>query len=143
MPLDLSSEDSIVHLSLPSGSATADVLLFGATVISFKTGQKERLFLSSACPLDGSSAVRGGIPLIFPVFGPASDHKDNHGLEKVPRHGIARTAMWKLRSEVGAKEDGKDDSGEEKVTASFVLSSKDVKGIEDFYQWPFELVYDV
>lgn len=140
MPLTLASNSSIAHLELADGSASADVLLFGATVISWKTGSKERLFLSSKSPLDGSSAIRGGIPLVFPVFGPASDHKDNHGLEKVPRHGVARTAHWRLN---GSGSDGRDRNGKDAVKASFELSSRDVKGIEDFYQWPFELVYEV
>lgn len=139
MPLSLIENDSIARLELPGGQASADVLLYGATVISWKALSKERLFLSSKAALDGSSAVRGGIPLVFPVFGEPSDHEDNGGLEKVPRHGVARTSVWKLQQEKG---DEGDSSGE-KVTAKFVLSSNDLQGFESAYQWPFELIYEV
>lgn len=139
MPLSLIENDSIARLELPGGQASADVLLYGATVISWKALGKERLFLSSKAALDGSSAVRGGIPLVFPVFGEPSDHEDNGGLEKVPRHGVARTSVWKLQQEKG--DEG--DSSREKVTAKFVLSSNDLQGFESAYQWPFELIYEV
>jgi glucose-6-phosphate 1-epimerase len=31
---------------------------------------KEKLFLSSKAILNGTKAIRGGIPLVFPQFGP-------------------------------------------------------------------------
>lgn len=52
--------------TLPTGDSV-EVLLFGASVISWKTAGKERLWLSSAAKLDGSKPVRGGIPVVFPV----------------------------------------------------------------------------
>lgn len=77
--------------------ATAEILLFGATVISWKTAEKggsrdpiERLFLSSKAALDGSKAVRGGIPVVFPCFGPP-EHPDH---SKLPQHGFARNELW-------------------------------------------------
>ncbi|PWN23383.1 galactose mutarotase-like protein [Microstroma glucosiphilum] len=141
MPLTLVKNDSIARLELPGGKASADVLLYGATVISWKVGSAEKLFLSKKTPLDGSAAIRGGIPLVFPVFGPASDHEDNEGLENVPRHGVARTAQWQLKQ--NKEVDGKNAQGQESATASFALSSQDLPGIDSKYQWPFELVYDV
>lgn len=53
--------------TLPSGEFV-EVLLHGATVISWKTAEgKENLYVSSKARLDGSKAVRGGIPIVFPV----------------------------------------------------------------------------
>lgn len=141
MPLTLVKNDSIARLELPGGKASADVLLYGATVISWNVNSAEKLFLSKKTPLDGSAAIRGGIPLVFPVFGPASDHEDNEGLENVPRHGVARTAQWQLKQD--KEVDGKTAKGQESATASFALSSQDLPGIEAKYQWPFELVYEV
>ena len=46
---------------------SAVILLYGGTVISWQAAGQERLFLSEAAKLDGSKAVRGGIPLVFPV----------------------------------------------------------------------------
>ena len=56
-----------VTASLPSGESVT-VLLFGATVISWKSGDgTENLWLSSKADLSGKKAVRGGIPVVFPV----------------------------------------------------------------------------
>lgn len=65
--VDISDDNSRVIALLPSGER-AEVLLFGATVISWKSANgKENLFLSEKAALDGSKAVRGGIPVVFPV----------------------------------------------------------------------------
>jgi glucose-6-phosphate 1-epimerase len=47
----------------------------------------ERLFLSSMSALDGSRAIRGGVPVIFPQFA-----ERGSGM----RHGFARTANWRV-----------------------------------------------
>ncbi len=51
---------------LPSGDSV-EVLLYGATVISWKSNGKENIWVSDAAKLDGSKPVRGGIPIVFPV----------------------------------------------------------------------------
>ena len=69
----ISEDNSRVSASLPTGESV-QVLLFGATVLSWKTAKgKENLFVSSKAHLDGSKAVRGGIPLVFPVSLPMTD----------------------------------------------------------------------
>lgn len=55
-----------VVASLPTGDSV-EILLYGATVISWKSNAKENLFVSEAAKLDGSKPVRGGIPVVFPV----------------------------------------------------------------------------
>ncbi len=56
-----------VSAVLPTGESI-EVLLFGATITSWKDGKgEEKLWLSEAAKLDGSKAVRGGVPLVFPV----------------------------------------------------------------------------
>ncbi|KAJ1959264.1 GPI inositol deacylase, partial [Dipsacomyces acuminosporus] len=72
-----------VVLSGPEGSS-AEIYLFGATVTSWKSKGQERLFVSRLAKLDGSKAVRGGIPLVFPQFGPG----------ELPQHGFARNQRW-------------------------------------------------
>ena len=63
----ISEDNSRVVASLPAGDRI-EILLHGATIISWKSGNgKENLFLSSKALLDGSKPVRGGIPLVFPV----------------------------------------------------------------------------
>jgi glucose-6-phosphate 1-epimerase len=62
-----SDDNSRVIAELTTGESV-QVLLYGATVISWKDGSgDEKLWLSDAAKLDGSKAVRGGIPIVFPV----------------------------------------------------------------------------
>ncbi|WP_028104635.1 D-hexose-6-phosphate mutarotase [Pseudoduganella violaceinigra] len=73
--------------------AEATISLFGAHLMSWKTADgKERLFLSQRSALDGSAAIRGGIPVIFPQFATRGDG---------PRHGFARTATWRIAGQAG------------------------------------------
>jgi glucose-6-phosphate 1-epimerase len=81
-----------VHLTAADG-AQATVSLFGAHLLSWKTADgKERLFVSSQTPLDGSKAIRGGVPVIFPQF-----NVRGTGL----RHGFARISTWRLSDSGG------------------------------------------
>jgi glucose-6-phosphate 1-epimerase len=61
------------------------VSLHGAQVLSWtnKKGE-EQLFLSDRATFQTGKAIRGGIPIVFPQFGPG----------KLPNHGFARTAVW-------------------------------------------------
>ncbi|NEX63952.1 D-hexose-6-phosphate mutarotase [Noviherbaspirillum galbum] len=77
--------------------AQATVSLFGAQVLSWiPAGGKDQLFLSKRSALDGSKAIRGGIPLIFPQFsdrGPGT------------RHGFARLSHWRrLHGDVSGRD---------------------------------------
>jgi len=85
---------------------------FGATVTSVKTGSgKELLFVSRDAILDGSKAIRGGIPLCFPQFGQPD--------KSMPQHGFLRNNYWKEVE--GSKFDDDDSAG-----ISMELSLKDV-----------------
>ncbi|KAG5941859.1 hypothetical protein E4U59_001498 [Claviceps monticola] len=75
----------------PTGS-TIEILLHGATIISWKSKGIERLWLSENAKLDGSGPVQGGLPLVFPMFGTATP--DHPPTSKLPQHGIARIARW-------------------------------------------------
>lgn len=68
--------------------ATATIHRHGAHVTSWcpKDGA-ERLYLSGRSGFDGSAAIRGGIPIIFPQFATEGP---------LPRHGFARTSTWSL-----------------------------------------------
>ena len=69
----------------------AKVSLFGATVVHYGVDASEEgnvLFVSKEAVWDGSKPIRGGIPVVFPIFG-AGD-----GTVKLPAHGFARTSTW-------------------------------------------------
>ncbi|KAJ3149421.1 hypothetical protein HDU89_003785 [Geranomyces variabilis] len=84
MPVDASNPAKVI---LTHANASAEIYLFGATVTSWKVAGVEKIFLSKKALLDGSKAIRGGIPLVFPHFGtiPTST---------LPQHGFARVSTW-------------------------------------------------
>jgi hypothetical protein len=63
------SEGSQKVVATLSSGESVEVLLFGATVTSWKShgGKTENLWLSEKADLTGKKAVRGGIPVVFPV----------------------------------------------------------------------------
>jgi glucose-6-phosphate 1-epimerase len=75
------SEDD--RLTLTKDSASAVVHLFGATLLDWTPANSTGLlFTSSKALTNGSKAIRGGIPLVFPQFGPGP----------LPQHGFARVS---------------------------------------------------
>ena len=60
----------------------------GATITSWTIEGEEMLFLSSKAIFDKKTPIRGGIPLVFPHFGPWDQGK--------PKHGFARISEWSL-----------------------------------------------
>lgn len=78
-------------------TSTVSILKYGATIYSWKSKKVEQLWLSTAAKLDGSKPVRGGIPLVFPVFG---KNEDDELLCKLPQHGLARNSTWDFLGQV-------------------------------------------
>lgn len=75
-----------IQITSPDGSQ-AIVTLYGAHLVSWKASDgKERIFVSSKSSLDGSRAIRGGVPVIFPQFAERGE-----GM----RHGFARVSQWR------------------------------------------------
>lgn len=78
----------------------AEIYLHGAHVTAWgPTGSESVLWLSRSSRFDARTAIRGGIPVCFPWFGPLDGRPD------APRHGFARTASWTVD---GAHDDGHD-----------------------------------
>ncbi|WP_174873160.1 D-hexose-6-phosphate mutarotase [Vogesella oryzae] len=82
----------------PSFSATLS--LYGGQLLDFTpSGGQPLLYLSPQARLEAGKAIRGGIPLCWPWFGP-------HPLDpNQPQHGVARTALWSV-SAVARSDDG-------------------------------------
>ncbi len=96
--LKLSEFKGLPALQMRSGDgAQATVMLQGAQVVSWVTAAgQEQLYLSPDAVFDGRSAIRGGVPVIFPQF-------DQRG--ELPRHGFARNLSWRVLSlEEGAQD---------------------------------------
>lgn len=103
--------------------AQATVTLYGGHLVSWQTSDgRERLFCSRESSLDGSRAIRGGVPVIFPQFGARGT-----GM----RHGFARVATWQLESTGDADGD---------AWAQFALTQADLpEAIAATWPWAFTL----
>lgn len=83
----------LVRLATHAGEA--DVYLHGAHVTRFeKKGQPQVLFMSAQSLFQEDKAIRGGIPVIFPWFGPRKPDP----VGKSPMHGFARLSQWQVQS---------------------------------------------
>ncbi|KAJ4163702.1 hypothetical protein LMH87_005413 [Akanthomyces muscarius] len=131
----ISHGNARVTAELPTGESVV-VLLHGATVLSWKDAAgDEKLWLSEAAKLDGTKAVRGGIPLVFPVFGAGSN---GEATKNLPQHGFARNSRWEFLGKSTSEGDSSN------VKLDFGLSSGDLSD-EHQKAWPyrFGLLYSV
>ncbi|CAI0456316.1 unnamed protein product [Linum tenue] len=112
-----------IVLADPSGSS-AEVLLYGGQVVSWKNERREELlFMSSKAIWKPPKAIRGGIPVFFPQFG-------NLGTSE--RNGFARNKFWTIDSDPSPLPPSNNHS-----SVDLLLKSTD----EDLKIWPrsFEL----
>jgi glucose-6-phosphate 1-epimerase len=85
---------------ITSPAAAGEIYLHGAHVTSWRpAGEEEVLFLSSKSRWEDGEAIRGGVPVCFPWFGPKEDDP------KAPSHGLVRTKAWQLDSITQAGKD--------------------------------------
>jgi glucose-6-phosphate 1-epimerase len=73
-------------LMLPTGEA--HICLLGAHVTHYHpAGQRPVLFVSSMAHFEAGKAIRGGVPICWPWFGPRDSDKN-------AMHGFVRTRFW-------------------------------------------------
>lgn len=83
----------------------ASITLQGAHLIAWQpSGEKPVIWLSDKTPFSPGKAIRGGVPICWPWFGPAGE----------PAHGFARNQTWTLSAH---------DENDEGVILTFVLES--------------------
>ena len=74
-------------------SAKAIIYVYGAHVAEYQpAGQKPVLFMSGKSAYEHGKPLRGGVPIIFPWFGPRG------GQAGAPLHGFVRTRDWAVES---------------------------------------------
>ena len=82
-----------VRAVISTPAADADLYLQGAHVTHWTPrGQRPVLFVSPKSLFTPGKAIRGGVPVIFPWFGPRSDGKSG------PAHGFARSTEWTIET---------------------------------------------
>lgn len=70
--------------------ARAAITLQGAHLVAWQpSGQKPVIWLSSETAFEPGTAIRGGVPVCWPWFGPAGK----------PSHGFARNLPWQLTAQ--------------------------------------------
>ncbi|WP_127959369.1 D-hexose-6-phosphate mutarotase [Serratia microhaemolytica] len=87
--ISLSQQDELPILVISHAKFRAAIALQGAHLLSWQpSGQQDVIWLSEKSVFKHGVAIRGGIPICWPWFGPAQQ----------PQHGFARTSTWQLIS---------------------------------------------
>jgi glucose-6-phosphate 1-epimerase len=127
------SGQALIRLHGP-GQSKVEVYQHGGHVTSWtSTDGREMLYLSPTAVLDGSKAIRGGIPVCFPQFG-------QHGPLK--QHGFARTSTWALVDPDDADEDHDDESGGLRPRIQLVLTDS-VASRQSAWPYKFKFVQTI
>lgn len=88
-------------IQVKSPLCQAVIALQGAQILEFKNSAgTPLLWLSPQCQFNPGSALRGGIPLCLPWFGPHPTDASK------PQHGYARTRNWEL-TQVAENDEGR------------------------------------
>jgi glucose-6-phosphate 1-epimerase len=119
----------LVRVRAPGGAA--EVYLHGAHVTAWTpAGQAPVIWMSRRSLFEPGRAIRGGVPICFPWFGPGRSG------DMSPAHGFARVADWTLAE---AQEDG------DAVVMTLRLTDGDVAGLPGVELWPhrFEALYRI
>jgi len=78
------------RFAVTNGFAEAHIYLLGAQVTHFRpAGHEPLLWLSPLSAFAVGKAIRGGVPICWPWFGPHPSRAD------LPAHGLARTREWR------------------------------------------------
>jgi len=90
----LDGQGELPMLKVNTAWSTAEIYLHGAHVTHFKKKDEPGLLFMSQCSrFAEGQPIRGGIPVIFPWFGPR---------EGMGQHGFARVTAWELKEFIPA-----------------------------------------
>ena len=96
IPNALRFEDApggLVRAVISTPAADADIYLQGAHVTHWTPrGQRPVLFVSPKSLFAPGKAIRGGVPVIFPWFGPRGEGRPG------PAHGFVRSMEWTVEA---------------------------------------------
>ena len=93
----LEGQGGLPKLQVRTAWSTAEIYLHGAHVTQFqKHHEPPLLFLSGAARFADGEPIRGGVPVIFPWFGPRAG---------AGAHGVVRKQAWRLQ-EITAADGG-------------------------------------
>src|SRR3954465_8150757 len=101
-------------ISVKTPTCSALIALQGAHLLNFKTITGEPLlWVSPNCDFTPGVALRGGVPVCLPWFGPNADPKK-------PKHGFARNRDWRLAAATSLS------NGKAELVFDFVSSANEL-----------------
>lgn len=84
-------EGDLVFMTISNKYGDVDICLLGAHITSYRPNDSsDLLWMSPESFFEEGKAIRGGIPVCFPWFGP---HKSD---AQLPQHGFARLMYWEV-----------------------------------------------
>ncbi|MFS2225607.1 D-hexose-6-phosphate mutarotase [Pantoea sp. B65] len=105
--ISLRQIDQLPVIVISHPKVRAAVTLQGAHLVAWQpSGEKAVIWLSEKTPFTAGKAIRGGVPICWPWFGPAGE----------PAHGFARILPWTLSAH---------DENEDGVMLTLVLESNE------------------
>ncbi|TWU49529.1 D-hexose-6-phosphate mutarotase [Rubripirellula reticaptiva] len=106
----------LVKAVVDTGVCTGEIYMHGAHVTHFQpTGHQPVLWVSKQSVFEADCAIRGGVPICFPWFGPRVGHP------QAPGHGWARTRSWDVAT-ASVRDDGAIEMVLSTVIESFFLA---------------------
>ncbi|HEV2098979.1 MAG TPA: D-hexose-6-phosphate mutarotase [Stellaceae bacterium] len=122
------TEHGLVKAAVSLDGVSGDLYLQGAQATAWQPAtERPVLFTSPHSAFAPGRAIRGGIPIVFPWFGP------NRHAPAAPQHGFARTATWRL--------DGVETVDAGSLTLTLSLGDGDVSS--PFWPDRFRAIYTV
>lgn len=116
------NEQGVIFIHVESQLACATISLHGGHVCHFQPqGEKPLLWMSQSASFQPGKAIRGGVPVCWPWFGPHP--------KGLPQHGFVRNQAWQL-------------AGIERLTdgqIKVVLSVNQSPASQQIWPYPFEL----
>lgn len=122
-----SGQGNLTRAVVKAPDGEAHIYLHGAHVTHYQPrGHSPMLFMSRQTHFAADKAIRGGIPVIFPWFGPRA------GDSSAPAHGFARTLEWSV---VRTKPTGS--------AVGLTLALAPSNSTRRFFPQDFELLYTI
>ena len=119
-------EGDLPFVMVSNKYAEANICLYGAQITNYRTVRSmDILWMSPESSFERGKAIRGGVPVCFPWFGPHESNAD------FPQHGFARVMDWEV-TETATLE-----AGETLVCLQLKSSEENKK------YWPYEFVAEM
>lgn len=90
-------------ITLANGNATCAVSLYGGQILSWQVNGKELLWSLPMAEMEKTAAegkaMRGGIPICWPWFGPYANQLNLPEGTPTPQHGWGRLSIWHVKEQ--------------------------------------------